>query len=120
MMVVDATTLPLMGDWLESKGVGHRYQLGDGAGSGFTPFAAAGSMLLVLRTGQTDRKLAQAKLTTLDRLPVRLIGTVLNDIQAEGMYKYYAYLDGYGTLDEDDEPRLVQAGGGSSVPARRG
>jgi capsular exopolysaccharide synthesis family protein len=93
-------------------------------GAGIDPYAlgaAAGTMLLVLRTGQTDRKLAQAKLTTLDRLPVRLIGAVLNDIQAEGMYKYYSYLDGYGTLDEDDEPRLVQAGGGgSSLPARRG
>jgi capsular exopolysaccharide synthesis family protein len=91
-------------------------------GAGIDPYAlgaAAGSMLLVLRTGQTDRKLAQAKLTTLDRLPVRLIGAVLNDIPAEGMYKYYAYLDGYGTLDEDDEPRLVQAGGGSSLPARQ-
>lgn len=91
-------------------------------GAGIDPYAlgaAAGSMLLVLRTGQTDRKLAQAKLTTLDRLPVRLIGAVLNDIQAGGMYKYYAYLDGYGTLDEDDLPRLAQAGGSSSVPARR-
>ena len=91
-------------------------------GAGIDPYAlgaAAGSMLLVLRTGQTDRKLAQAKLTTLDRLPVRLIGAVLNDIQTEGMYKYYSYLDGYGTLDEDEEPRLVQAGGGSSLPARR-
>lgn len=91
-------------------------------GAGIDPYAlgaAAGTMLLVLRTGQTDRKLAQAKLTTLDRLPVRLIGAVLNDIQAEGMYKYYAYLDGYGTLDEDEEPRLVQAGGGASLPATR-
>jgi len=93
-------------------------------GAGIDPYAlgaAAGTMLLVLRTGQTDRKLAQAKLTTLDRLPVRLIGAVLNDIQTEGMYKYYSYLDGYGTLDEnDDEPRLVQAGGdGNTLPARR-
>jgi capsular exopolysaccharide synthesis family protein len=92
-------------------------------GAGIDPYAlgaAAGTMLLVLRTGQTDRKLAQAKLTTLDRLPVRLIGAVLNDVRADGMYKYYAYLDGYGTLEDEDEPRLVQAGGqGSSVPARR-
>jgi capsular exopolysaccharide synthesis family protein len=90
-------------------------------GAGIDPYAlgaAAGTMLLVLRTGQTDRKLAQAKLTTLDRLPVRLIGAVLNDIQAEGMYKYYAYLDGYGTLNEDEEPRLVQAGGGSALSVR--
>jgi capsular exopolysaccharide synthesis family protein len=93
-------------------------------GAGIDPYAlgaAAGTMMIVLRTGQTDRKLAQAKLTTLDRLPVRLIGAVLNDIQAEGMYKYYSYLDGYGTLDEDEEPRLVQAGSGSgsSLPAKR-
>ena len=92
-------------------------------GAGIDPYAlgaAAGTMLLVLRTGQTDRKLAQAKLTTLDRLPVRLIGAVLNDVRADGMYKYYAYLDGYGTLEDEDEPRLVQAGGqSSSVPARR-
>jgi capsular exopolysaccharide synthesis family protein len=91
-------------------------------GAGIDPYAlgaAAGTMLIVLRTGQTDRKLAQAKLTTLDRLPIRLIGAVLNDIQAEGMYKYYAYLDGYGTLDEDEEPRLVEAGNGSHLPARR-
>ena len=84
------------------------------AGSDAPP---AGTMMLVLRTGQTDRKLAQAKLTTLDRLPVRLIGAVVNDVQAEGMYKYYAYLDGYGTLDEDEGPRLVPAGG-ASLPAR--
>lgn len=89
-------------------------------GAGIDPYAlgaAAGTMMLVLRTGQTDRKLAQAKLTTLDRLPVRLIGAVVNDVQAEGMYKYYAYLDGYGTLDEDEGPRLVPAGG-ASLPAR--
>jgi polysaccharide biosynthesis transport protein len=92
-------------------------------GAGIDPYAlgaAAGMMLLVLRTGQTDRKLAQAKLTTLDRLPVRLIGAVLNDIQTAGMYKYYAYLDGYGTLDEDEEPRLVEAGGGSALARRNG
>ena len=40
MMVVDATTLPLVGDWLGAKGVAHRYQLGEGAGPGFTPLAA--------------------------------------------------------------------------------
>ncbi len=39
MMVVDAATLPLAGDWLETKAVPHRYQLGEGAGPGFTPFA---------------------------------------------------------------------------------
>lgn len=39
MMVVDASTRPLVGDWLGSTGVTHRYQLGDGAGGGFAPLA---------------------------------------------------------------------------------
>ena len=39
MMVVDASTRPLVGDWLGSTGVTHRYQLGDGAGAGFAPLA---------------------------------------------------------------------------------
>ncbi len=39
MMVVDASTLPLVGDWLGSTGGTHRYQLGAGAGAGFTPLA---------------------------------------------------------------------------------
>jgi acyl-CoA synthetase (AMP-forming)/AMP-acid ligase II len=30
MMVVDASTRPLVGDWLESAGVRHRYRLGEG------------------------------------------------------------------------------------------
>ncbi|MEX2220425.1 MAG: AMP-binding protein [Candidatus Rokuibacteriota bacterium] len=37
MMVVDASTLALVGDWLRGTGVAHRYQLG--AGAGFTPLA---------------------------------------------------------------------------------
>jgi Mrp family chromosome partitioning ATPase len=87
-------------------------------GAGIDPFAlgaAAGSMMIVLRTGKTDRKLAQAKLGTLDRLPVRLIGAVLNDIEANGMYKYYAYLDGYGTVSEDDQPEQLTAAPGRAI-----
>ena len=40
MMVVDATTRPLVADWLEAKAVPHRYQLGTEAGRGFTAFGA--------------------------------------------------------------------------------
>ncbi len=39
MLVVDATTLPLVGDWLGSTSVTHRYQLGGAAGAGFSPLA---------------------------------------------------------------------------------
>ncbi|MDQ3604890.1 MAG: polysaccharide biosynthesis tyrosine autokinase, partial [Gemmatimonadota bacterium] len=62
--------------------------------AGVDPFVlgtATGHMVLVLRSGETDRKLAAAKLETLDQLPIRLLGAVLNDIRAEGAYLYYAY-----------------------------
>jgi succinoglycan biosynthesis transport protein ExoP len=67
-------------------------------GVGIDPFAlclATQNMLLVLRRGATDRVLAKNKLETLDRLPVRVIGSVLNDIPAVGAYKYYGYTEGY-------------------------
>jgi polysaccharide biosynthesis transport protein len=51
--------------------------------------AAAGNILVVLRQGVSDRKLAAAKLAVLDRLPVRILGAVLNGVPAGGMYKYY-------------------------------
>ena len=62
-------------------------------------------MLIVLRTGATDRKMAENKLKLLDRLPVRMLGAVLNDIRAQGEYKYYSYLYGYTTSEDDDLPR---------------
>ena len=51
--------------------------------------AAAGNMLIVLRPGLTDRKLAAAKLEVLDRLPVRIVGAVVNAVPGGGAYRYY-------------------------------
>jgi len=51
--------------------------------------AAAGSMIIVLRTAVTDRKLAAAKLEVLDRLPVRILGAVLNAVPNGTPYRYY-------------------------------
>lgn len=73
------------------------------------------TLLLVFRTGQTDRQLAGAKLGELYRLPIRVLGAVLNDVKAEGVYRYYSYLPGYGTEDEADlgSAKLrITAGGG--------
>ncbi|HEU4994850.1 MAG TPA: polysaccharide biosynthesis tyrosine autokinase [Gemmatimonadaceae bacterium] len=58
--------------------------------------AAAGRVLMVLRMGQTERRLASAKLTVLDRLPVEVLGAVLNGVQPTGEFQYYAYTPGYG------------------------
>lgn len=51
--------------------------------------AATGSILVVLRQGVSDRKLAAAKLSIVDRLPIRVLGAVLNGIPAGGIYRYY-------------------------------
>jgi Mrp family chromosome partitioning ATPase len=84
-------------------------------GAGIDPFAlgvASGAMLIVLRTGEPDRKLAQATLEVLDRMPVRILGTVLNDIGENPQFKYYYYLEGYGAL-ENAEPDSALIGSGS-------
>ncbi|HET8648418.1 MAG TPA: polysaccharide biosynthesis tyrosine autokinase [Gemmatimonadales bacterium] len=78
-------------------------------GAGIDPFVlatATGHMMLVLRSGETDRQMAEAKLKLLDRLPVRILGAVLNDIQTSGVYKYYSYIYGY-TSDEEPTPQLT-------------
>jgi tyrosine-protein kinase Etk/Wzc len=59
--------------------------------------AAAGSILVVLRQGVSDRKLAAAKLGILDRLPIRILGAVINGVPTGGTYKYYG--TGYGNGD---------------------
>jgi tyrosine-protein kinase Etk/Wzc len=67
-----------------------------------------GNMVIVLRSGETDRRLAEAKLQLVDRLPINLIGAVLNDVPATGPYQYYSYLPGYGSGEEE---QLASEGG---------
>jgi capsular exopolysaccharide synthesis family protein len=80
--------------------------------AGIDPFvlaSATGSMILVFRAGETDRRLAHARIGLLNRLPINVLGAVLNDIKAEGTYKYYSYLYGY-SLDEDEGGAPALAG----------
>ncbi|HMJ58698.1 MAG TPA: polysaccharide biosynthesis tyrosine autokinase [Gemmatimonadales bacterium] len=85
-------------------------------GAGVDPFilgTATGHVLLVLRTGYSHREMTEAKLEVLDRLPVRTLGAVLNDVPrggGAGYYAYYSYhLPGYEAVDEDTaaRPRLI-------------
>jgi tyrosine-protein kinase Etk/Wzc len=72
-------------------------------GAGIDPFvlgSTTGNMLLVLRSGETDRRIAQAKLKVLSRLPIRLLGAVLNATRSDGDFGYYSYL----YSDSGDEP----------------
>ena len=66
---------------------------------------ATGALLLVLRSGVSNRVLTGTKLSVLDRLPVRVLGAVLNDVREGGAYRYYSYyLAGY---ELGDEPEAV-------------
>ena len=82
-------------------------------GAGIDPFVlgtATSNMALVLRAGETDRQLAEAKLQVLDRLPVRLLGAILNDVRVgEGAYKYYAYDYRYLQTGEKEEGKKLPA-----------
>jgi hypothetical protein len=52
--------------------------------------------------------MAEAKIRLLDRLPIRVLGAVINDMNArESSYQYYSYVYGY-VSDEDPGPKLVQ------------
>jgi len=62
--------------------------------------AAAQNLMLVLRIGKTDRRMASAKLELVDRLPVRVLGAVLNCVEPKGEFAYYKYSEGYGVADE--------------------
>ena len=75
-------------------------------GAGVDPLVLAslcGSLVMVLRTGVTDRELAESRLHELQRLPIRVLGAVLNDVKPEGIYRYYAYIPGYRSEDEVEE-----------------
>src|SRR5229473_3016745 len=70
------------------------------AGDPFLLATVTRNLVMVLRAGTTDRHLALAKLDLLDRLPVRVLGAVLNDVVPEGAYRYYRYSAGYAAEDE--------------------
>ncbi len=72
-------------------------------GAGIDPFilsTTTGNLLLVLRSGETDRAMAEEKLKLADRLPIRVLGAVLNDVHTnQRAYKYYNYVYGYTPED---------------------
>ena len=80
----------------------------------------AGNLLMVLRLGKTDRQLAEAKLEIMERLPIRLVGAVLNDVWDGSDYGAYSYhIDGYGYTSEPlFQPLIASRPGGK--PSRVG
>ncbi len=60
-------------------------------------------MVVVLRAGKTERRLAAAKLLLADRLPINVLGAVLNAVQLEGEFQYYGYASGYDYSHDEEE-----------------
>jgi capsular exopolysaccharide synthesis family protein len=88
-------------------------------GAGIDPFVLAtvtGHLAIVLRAGETDRQLTEAKLQIIDRLPVRMVGAILNDVRlAEGPYKYYRYSYGYVAEPEEEGKAKLSPSSGASA-----
>lgn len=75
---------------------------------GYAIAAATGSLLVVIRIGQTAKRMAAAKLVLVDRLPVSVVGAVLNAVPSTGEYEYYGYVSGYGTEDLEPSKQVAQ------------
>jgi capsular exopolysaccharide synthesis family protein len=67
------------------------------------------NLLLVVRAGATDLKLATAKLEVLNSLPIRVLGAVLNDVRGNGAYRYYTYSTPEYELMDEERPLVRQA-----------
>jgi polysaccharide biosynthesis transport protein len=104
---------PRMGDLLADLRTTYDVIIIDTAplGAGVDPFvfgAATGNLLLVLRTDTTNKDLAEAKLGLVSRLPIRILGSVINGLKDRDhayYHRYYSYLPGYESVD-DDEPAV--------------
>jgi polysaccharide biosynthesis transport protein len=70
-----------------------------------------GNLVLVVRSGQTDAEHAEAMLRNLRRFPVRILGSIVNDVSRSDDYSYYGYIPGY-TIEQAEAE-------GSAKPALR-
>jgi tyrosine-protein kinase Etk/Wzc len=66
--------------------------------------AATGNMLLVVRTGVSQREVAAARLEVIGRMPVRVMGAILNDVPDSNAFSYYSHysLPGYEARSEEE------------------
>ena len=81
-------------------------------GAGVDPLifgVATGNLLMVLRAGSSVRGLTENRMQHLSRLPVRVLGAVMNDVPPSASYPYYySYLSDYSPTEENSS--LIGAG----------
>jgi len=79
--------------------------------------ALTGNLALIIRTGATDKMLTLAKLEPLARLPIRILGAILNDVEPRGSnYRYYSsYLPGYEPGGDEEDLAEDRALGPSMI-----
>lgn len=67
--------------------------------------AATENLLMVVRTGVSQREVAASRLEVLGRMPVRVIGAVINDVPRDNTYSYYTHyaLPGYESRTEEEQ-----------------
>lgn len=65
--------------------------------------AAMRNLVLVVRSGVSQREVAAARLELVRRLPVRVMGAILNDVPPDSAYSYYSHyaLPGYDARTEE-------------------
>ena len=82
--------------------------------AGIDPFVLATlqrRLILVLRNGVSHREAMLAKLEVLQRMPIELLGVVMNDVPADATYGYFSYyLPGYEARDEGSSGELATVG----------
>ena len=83
-------------------------------GAGVDPLVlavAAGSLLVVFRAGTSLRTLTEQRMQHLGRMPVRILGAVMNDVPPSDSFPYYyTYLSDYSPTEEEEE--TVRLGSG--------
>jgi capsular exopolysaccharide synthesis family protein len=74
---------------------------------GYAISSATGNLLVVVRVGSTARRLAAEKLRMFERLPVNILGAVLNGVPLSEGYGYYGYVAGYEASEESESTEVV-------------
>jgi tyrosine-protein kinase Etk/Wzc len=74
---------------------------------GYAIASATGNLLCVVRIGATARRMAAEKLRLFERLPVNMLGAVLNGIKLSEGYRYYGYVPGYEAAEESESTEIV-------------